>query len=85
MSRGKHFSQEELEFLKVNSLVMTTKELADKLGRNYWAVHRKLQAIGIIKNHIFTPDEDFVIKKNVWQIYCQGYRNKDRCRRKCHI
>lgn len=63
MSRGKHFSQEELEFLKVNSLVMTTKELADKLGRSYWTVHRKLQAIGIIKNHIFTPDEDFIIKK----------------------
>lgn len=63
MSRGKHFSQKELEFLKVNALVMTTSELADKLGRNYWAVHRKLQAMGITKNHIFTADEDFIIKK----------------------
>lgn len=63
MSRGKHFSQEEIEFLKVNALVMTTKELADKLGRNYWAVHRKLQAMGVIKNHVFTADEDFIIKR----------------------
>lgn len=63
MSRGKHFSQEEIEFLKVNALVMTTKELADKLERNYWAVHRKLQAMGVIKNHVFTADEDFIIKR----------------------
>lgn len=63
MSRGKHFSQEEIGFLKVNALVMTTKELADKLGRNYWAVHRKLQAMGVIKNHVFTADEDFIIKR----------------------
>nr|WP_302694018.1 hypothetical protein [uncultured Prevotella sp.] len=63
MSRGKHFSQEEIEFLKGNALVMTTKELADKLGRNYWAVHRKLQAMGVIKNHVFTADEDFIIKR----------------------
>nr|DAH78233.1 MAG TPA: transposase [Caudoviricetes sp.] len=63
MSRGKHFTEKEIEYLKVNSLVMSTKELADKLGRNYWAVHRKLQALGISKNHIFTPDEDYIIKR----------------------
>ena len=63
MSRGKHFTEKEIEYLKVNSLVMPTKELADKLGRNYWAVHRKLQALGISKNHIFTPDEDYIIKR----------------------
>lgn len=63
MSRGKHFTEKEIEYLKVNSLVMSTKELADKLGRNYWAVHRKLQELGISKNHIFTPDEDYIIKR----------------------
>ena len=63
MSRGKHFTEREIEYLKVNSLVMSTKELADNLGRNYWAVHRKLQALGISKNHIFTPDEDYIIKR----------------------
>ncbi|WP_308238731.1 hypothetical protein [uncultured Prevotella sp.] len=63
MSRGKHFTEKEIEYLKVNSLVMSTKELADNLGRNYWAVHRKLQALGISKNHIFTPDEDYIIKR----------------------
>lgn len=63
MSRGKHFTEKEIEYLKVNSLVMSTKELADNLGRNYWAVHRKLQALGISKNHIFIPDEDYIIKR----------------------
>ena len=63
MSRGKHFTEKEIEYLKVNSLVMSTKELADNLGRNYWAVHIKLQALGISKNHIFTPDEDYIIKR----------------------
>ena len=63
MSRGKHFTEKEIEYLKVNSLVMSTKELADNLGRNYWAVHRKLQALGISKNHIFTPDEDYIIQR----------------------
>ena len=63
MSRGKHFTEKDIEYLKVNSLVMSTKELADNLGRNYWAVHRKLQALGISKNHIFTPDEDYIIKR----------------------
>lgn len=63
MSRGKHFSREEIEFIKVNAIVMTTRELANKLGRNYWAVHRKLQAMGVIKNHVFTADDDFIIKR----------------------
>ena len=63
MSRGKHFTEKEIEYLKVNSLVMSTKELADKLGRNYWAVHRKLQALGVSKNHIFTADEDYIIRR----------------------
>lgn len=49
MSRGKHFTQDEIDFLKVNALIMTTRELAEKLGRNYWAVHRKLQELGVRK------------------------------------
>lgn len=63
MSRGKHFTEQEIEFLKVNSLVMSTKELANKLGRNYWAVHRKLQVLGVSRNHSFTADEDYIIKR----------------------
>ena len=63
MSRGKHFTQDEIDYLKVNALIMTTRELAEKLGRNYWAVHRKLQELGVRKNHIFTADEDYIIKR----------------------
>lgn len=63
MSRGKHFSSEEIEFIKVNSLVMSTTEIAKALGRNYWAVHRKMQGMGISKSHKFTPNEDFIIKQ----------------------
>lgn len=63
MSRGKHFTQEEIEFIKVNSLVMSIKEIATKLGRNYWAVHRKMQELGICKNHVFTANEDFIIRQ----------------------
>ena len=63
MSRGKHFSAEEIEFIKVNALIMTVAEIAKALGRNYWAIHRKMQEIGISKSHVFTADEDFVIRQ----------------------
>ena len=63
MSRGKHFSTEEIEFIKVNALVMSTTEIAKVLGRNYWTVHRKMQDMGISKSHMFTANEDFIIKQ----------------------
>lgn len=63
MSRGKHFSAEEIEFIKVNALVMSTTDIANALGRNYWAVHRKMQEMGISKSHTFTANEDFIIKQ----------------------
>lgn len=63
MSRGKHFSTEEIEFIKVNALVMSTTEIAKVLGRNYWTVHRKMQDMGISKSHTFTANDDFIIKQ----------------------
>lgn len=63
MSRGKHFSTEEIEFIKVNALVMSTTEIAKALGRNYWTVHRKMQDMGISKSHTFTANDDFIIKQ----------------------
>lgn len=63
MSRGKHFSAEEIEFIKVNALVMTTTEIAKKLNRNYWSIHRKMQELGISKSHTFTANEDFIIRQ----------------------
>lgn len=63
MSRGKHFSAEEIEFIKVNALVMTTTEIAKQLNRNYWAIHRKMKEMGISKSHVFTADEDFIIRR----------------------
>ena len=63
MSRGKHFSAEEIEYIKVNALVMTTTEIAKKLNRNYWAIHRKMKEMGISKSHVFTADEDFIIRR----------------------
>lgn len=63
MRRGKHFSAEEIEFIKVNALVMSTTDIAKALGRNYWAVHRKMQEMGISKSHTFTANEDFIIKQ----------------------
>lgn len=63
MSRGKHFSAEEIEFIKVNALVMTTTEIAKQLNRNYWAIYRKMQELGISKSHTFTANEDFIIKQ----------------------
>lgn len=63
MSRGKYFSEEEIQFIKVNALVMSAKEIAEKLGRNYFAVHRKMIALGINKSHIFTANDDFIIRQ----------------------
>ena len=63
MSRGKHFSKKELEFIKVNALVMSIEEIAKALGRNYFAVHRKIVALGINKSHVFTANEDFIIRQ----------------------
>lgn len=62
MSKGKHFSEEELQFIKVNALVMSTQQIATALGRNYWSIHRKLQSMGVKKNHIFTANDDFIIR-----------------------
>ena len=62
MSRGLHFSGAELEFIKINALVMTTAEIAKALGRNYWSIHRKMQDMGITKSHTFTANEDFIIR-----------------------
>lgn len=63
MSRGKHFSEKEIEFIKINGLVMSASEIAKALGRNYWAIHRKMQELGISKNHLFTANEDFIIRQ----------------------
>lgn len=63
MSRGAHFKQEELDFIKVNALVKSTKEIAEALGRNYWAVFRKMKDFGIKSNHKFTTEDDFLIRQ----------------------
>lgn len=63
MSRGKHFSEKEIEFIKINGLVMSASKIAKALGRNYWSIHRKMQELGISKNHLFTADEDFIIRQ----------------------
>lgn len=63
MSRGAHLTDKELEFIKVHSLDMTTTEIAQALGRNYFTIHRQLQKIGAKKNHVFTANDDFVIRK----------------------
>lgn len=63
MSRGKHFSKEEIEFIKVNALVKSTSEIAKALGRNYWSIHRKMHEMGITNNHVFTANEDFIIRQ----------------------
>lgn len=63
MSRGKHFTEKEREFVKVHCLDMSISEIANQLGRNYWAIHRLIQGIGCSKNHKFTPDEDFKIRQ----------------------
>lgn len=64
MSRGKSFSKEELEYIKVHSLDMSIAEIAKNLGRNYWSIHRIMQDRYKVKsNHMFTADEDFIIRK----------------------
>lgn len=63
MSKGKYFSEEELQFIKVNALVMSTQQIATALGRNYWSIFRKLQSLGVRKNHIFTANDDFIIRQ----------------------
>lgn len=63
MSRGKHFSEKELEFIKVNALVMSIEQIAKALGRNYFAVHRKMVDMGIGKKHVFTANDDFAIRQ----------------------
>ena len=44
MSRGKRFTEQELEYIKVHVQDMTISEIAMALGRNYWAVQRVMQA-----------------------------------------
>lgn len=68
MSRGKHFTEKELEFIRVNSLVMSVSEIAKRLGRNYWSIHRILAGKGISRKHVFTPTDDFMIKK-MYKVY----------------
>ncbi len=107
MSRGKRFTEQELEYIKVHSQDMTISEIALALGRNYWAVQRVMQAktaesltfeqirqieamkgekslfqiakklgvsysavngflskrINVKQNHVFTADEDFIIRQ----------------------
>ena len=107
MSRGKRFTEQELEYIKVHSQDMTISEIATALGRNYWAIQRVMQAktaenltpeqtkvidelkdsktvyqiakklgigysavygylnkrVNVKQNHVFTPDEDFVIRQ----------------------
>lgn len=43
MSKGKRFTEQELDFIKVHSLDMTISEIATSLGRNYWSVQRIMQ------------------------------------------
>ena len=43
MSKGKRFTAQELEYIKVHSQDMTISEIATALGRNYWAVQRVMQ------------------------------------------
>lgn len=107
MSRGKRFTEQELEYIKVHSQDMTISEIATALGRNYWAVQRVMQnksaeeltedqiakinkmkadknvyeiakelgigyaavhgvinkRINMKMNHVFTADEDFIIRQ----------------------
>ena len=107
MSRGKRFSEQELEYIKVHSGDMSISEIATALGRSYWSVQRVLQnksaenltekqiekilklkdkknvfeiarelgvgytvvygvinrRVNIKTNHIFTPDDDFIIRQ----------------------
>ena len=107
MSRGKRFTEQELEYIKVHAQDMTISEIATALGRNYWAVQRVMQAktaenltteeirkinelkeektifqiarklgisysavngylnkrVNVKQNHIFTADDDFVIRQ----------------------
>lgn len=44
MSRGKRFTEQELEYIKVHSQDMSISDIATALGRNYWAVQRVMQA-----------------------------------------
>ena len=43
MSRGKRFTEQELDYIKVHSQDMTISEIAKALGRNYWSVQRVMQ------------------------------------------
>lgn len=63
MSRGKHFSEEELEFIKVNALVMSIGQIAKALKRNYFSVRKVMISLGIKKNHKFTANDDFIIRQ----------------------
>lgn len=107
MSKGKRFTEDELDFIKVHSQDMSISEIATSLGRNYWAVQRVMQnklgekltseqmrqidsmkgnktvfqiarklgvgyatvygylnkRVNLKLNHMFTPDEDFIIRQ----------------------
>ncbi len=107
MSRGKRFTERELEYIKVHAQDMTISDIATALGRNYWSVQRIMQnkpgeeltqeqvekihkmkdekscfeiardlgigysavygvmnrRVNMKMNHVFTADEDFVIRQ----------------------
>jgi IS30 family transposase len=44
MSRGKRFTEQELNYIKVHAQDMSIADIATALGRNYWAVQRVMQA-----------------------------------------
>lgn len=64
MARGKRLTEKELEYIKVNLLIKSVKEIADELGRNYWTIYKVNQELGLSRNHEFTPQEDNYIIKN---------------------
>lgn len=70
MSRGKRFTEQELEYIKVHSQDMTITEIATALGRNYWAVQRILQAktAEVLTDKQKQKIEDLKEKKTVFQI-----------------
>ena len=70
MSRGKRFTEQELEYIKVHAQDMTISEIATALGRNYWAVQRVMQA-KTAEN--LTPEQirkinELKEEKNIYQI-----------------
>lgn len=64
MAKREYLKDEELEYIKANLMIKTTKEIAEDLGRNYYTVYRVSRQLGIKKSKTFTPQEDAYIMKN---------------------